>query len=160
MPTRRLPSGLAAVLAGTTALVAQPGAATPVGAATDDEILHCRTVGLTAEQVAAGETSEVTCEVAGPRRRSSLVAAIHYDGVNGTGSLLEVEGDCSVRVSFSSSDWWNNRISSTRYTICGNVKHFVNSSWTGTNQLTTGTAGQVDNLNGTLNNETSSIGYG
>lgn len=156
---RRAPAGLAALLAGTSTLAAQPVAAAPVAA--EEEVRECWTVGLTAEQVAAGETSEVHCDVPLPRRlRSSTVAAIHYAGVNGSGSALQVTGDCSVRVSFGVSDWWNNRISSSKYTICGNIKHFVGDDWTGTNQLLTGTAGQVHNLNATLDDQTSSIGYG
>jgi uncharacterized protein affecting Mg2+/Co2+ transport len=162
--TPRPHHAFAAALA--TAIVGSaPTPATAASATTTPTIQHCVTAALTDAQVAAGQTSKVTCvdvPVGTPLRRSSMVIARHYDLTNATGAVLDVTGTtCTgAQVSFLSTDPWNNRITSTEHTVCGYAKHWSNSNYTGSNELTgNGTGGYVQNLGATLNNATSSIDY-
>lgn len=155
-PTRRAPAALVALLTGA-ALAASPTA--PAGA--DDDPLECWTLGLTDEEIEDDLTSVVVCDEEPPSFLLSATLAIHYDATNGNGAQLSVLAPtCDHKVKFVSTDWWNDRISSTRHISCGNIKHFVNNQFTGTHQLVQGVYGDLHNLNGTLNDQTSSIGYG
>jgi hypothetical protein len=165
-PNRRR-GALGAVLGATAAALAAPvpAPAAPGPGAEPEPIRVCWTQALSPEEVDAGETSEITCATtsATAGRAAALLAggtAIHYDGANGTGSELHVGGTCGSRLDIPAGDWWNNRISSTEFVSCGNVKHYVGGGGTGASQLTTGVAGGVVNLNGTLNNQVSSVDYG
>jgi hypothetical protein len=128
----------------------------PAQAATGPQ--QCVTRTLTAEQVARGERSRVTCyDAGGPALRSLQaddVLARHYTGPNGTGSVLTVTGSCGGSLQLSGS--WNDVTSSTNHGICGRIKHFVDVNGGGANQITTG--GLV-NMNSTLNDQVSSIYY-
>lgn len=143
------------------AATAAPGAEAHVA----DE-LHCYTDALTAEEVEAGETSQVDCypipqpaSTLGGHQPTSFVLARHYSAAGGGGAVLTVNGtSCTgASVSFGAGDPWNNRIRSTRNQACGNSKHFVNSNHTGDHQLVSGFA--VTNLNATLAGRVSSIEY-
>lgn len=161
--TPRPHHAFAAALA--TALVgAAPTPAMAAKAPAAPTVKHCVTAALTDAQVAAGQTSKVTCAdvpVGTPLRRSSTVIMRHYDGVSGTGAVLDVTGTtCTgAQVAFLSTDYWNNRITSTEHTLCGYAKHWNANNYTGTNELTgTGATGVTFNLS-TLNNATGSIDY-
>jgi hypothetical protein len=128
----------------------------PVDAASGPR--HCVTRTLSAEQVARGERSEVTCyEGTGATLRamqSGDVLARHYTGFNGTGSVLTVTGSCGGSLQLSGE--WNDTISSTEHGICGRIKHFTDVNGGGANQITTG---GTANMNGTLNDQASSVYY-
>lgn len=168
----------------TSAVVASP----PLAQATVDTATarpvedgrHCVTRALTLDEIAAGATSKVDCYATLDEARaaalgsgsdatassyaaasSDVVLAEHFVNANGGGSSLTVWGSgCTgLGVSFASSDPWNDIISSTRHRACGNVKHFEHASYSGATQTTTGTFGQVVNLNSTMNDKTSAIKY-
>jgi len=120
---------------------------------------QCVTRTLTAEQVARGERSQVTCyDGSSPMLLRTLLAdpvlARHYTGANGTGSVLTVTGSCGGSVQLSGG--WNDTISSTEHGICGRIKHFTDVNGGGANQITTG---GVVNMNGTLDDQVSSVYY-
>jgi hypothetical protein len=157
---RRAPLTVAGLVAGA---VVAPLAGPSAPAAADE---FCWTMTVSEEEAEMGVTTDVVCDEDPPAFRLATVAyAIHYDGDDaGTtpSAYFTVYGpdDCSGRTNFDVSEWWNNRISSTRYGACTNVKHFTGADLTGSYQLTTGSYGSWDPLNATLDNATSSIGYG
>jgi hypothetical protein len=159
--TPRPHHAFAAALA--TALVG--AAPTPATAAktTTPMIKHCVAAALTDAQVAAGQTSKIDCvdvPVGTPLRRTSSVIVRHFDGASGTGSVLEITGSTCNGAQFAilSTDWWNNRISSTEQTVCGYTKHWNGNNYTGTNELTGNGTFATFNLT-TLNNATGSMDY-
>ncbi|HEX8779875.1 MAG TPA: hypothetical protein VF728_01725 [Nocardioides sp.] len=151
----------AAALAGTTPLA-------PLAAADDEPLVeHCYTTALTAEQVAAGEVSEIDCEWVSPdeppmQMRSGITYAIVYD-TDQSGSLLGINSPSGVTTCtggsavFGTGSAWDNRIGSTELLACGAAKHWQWSNFSGNNQLVMG-AGYTP-MNGTMNNATSSIDY-
>jgi Zn ribbon nucleic-acid-binding protein len=160
--TPRPHHAIAAALA--TALVgATPTPAPAATAPTTPTVKHCTTAALTESQVAAGQTNRISCvdvPVGTPLRRSDPVIMRHYDGTLGGGAVLQVTGTtCTgAQLAISTSDWWNNKISSTEHVVCGYAKHWNNNNYTGTNELTPNGAGPYYNLT-TLNNATGSVSY-
>lgn len=155
---RRLALGAAA------GALAAPLPAAPVRA--DPPLVEeCWTETLTPEQVEAGQTNEIWCDWvpasarALPARRAYVVA-VHHDGFNASGASLSVSGSCGGRLNIAPGDTWDDRISSTRYTACGQVKHYVGAAGGGAHQLTTGVAGQISNLSAPVNDQVSSVDYG
>jgi hypothetical protein len=128
----------------------------PVDAASGPR--QCVTRTLSAEQLARGERSEVTCyDGTGAMLRamqSGDVLARHYTGFNGTGNMLTVTGSCGGSLQLTGE--WNDTISSTQHGICGRIKHFTDVNGGGANQITTG---GTANMNGTLNDQASSVYY-
>jgi hypothetical protein len=61
-------------------------------------------------------------------------------------------------VDLGGSDW-NDRITVTQHYGCGDIKHWQHSGFTGTSQITSGSFGQNAYLNGSLNNQASSMRY-
>ncbi len=163
----------------TVALATALASTAPMPAAADDTdepmVEHCYTVALTDEEVEAGMVSELDCyEVpAGtpmelPQARlTTITFAIVYDGVNGTGSAVGISSPTGVTtctsggsVVFGTGHAWDNRVTSTELLACGSGKHYMSDNFTGTSttyQTITGCC--VQNLNATLNNQTSSIQY-
>lgn len=164
-PTKVSRAALAAALGATVGTI---GAAAPADAAAtrSDPDQVCWTDALTTEEIANGETSVVECSSDGGMARAGRsldpIVAAHYDAAGGVGDHLYVRAPaCSgYGISFTVNEWWNNRISSTQFVACGNVKHYVGPASTGDHQLISGGYGAVANLNATLNNQTSSIDYG
>lgn len=148
---------LATALAG-----AAPGS---VGAVAAEEVVaeHCYTEALTAEEVEAGAYSEIVCYPADEEppaaRRMAVSFATVYTGANGSGTPLTIGGaSCTGgAANFAPGSAWDNVISSTDLLACGNAKHWSGNGFTGSNQLVSG--GGIHNMNGTLNNATSSIQY-
>lgn len=156
-------------------------AAPPADAATSGR--HCATVALTVDQLRAGARSAVRCHdtfaeavaelgVDAPagaplavQRQAALasgsVLAVHFEHANGGGASLSVGGSAcdGGGVSLSSSDWWNDRISSTGHRVCTQVKHWTGAGYTGSVQFTEGSYGVVRNMDGTLNDAVSSMRY-
>lgn len=128
---------------------------------------ECHTWALTAEEIDAGETSEITCEwavegaVATMATSDEYKLATHYSGPSGFGTMLSVYGtNCNGGgVSFGAGDPWDDRIVSTRHYLCGTIKHFEHSDYSGIEETTTGTWGSVHNLGQDLYQETSAIEY-
>lgn len=134
---------------------------------------YCATEGLTRAEIAAGATSEVRCFATFEQSLDSVglstrsvrsgdgLVGIHYDGASGSGSPLAVAGtSCDGGgTHFEPTDWWNNRISSTRHKLCSKVKHLTEDDYTGNTYTTEGGDGVVRNLNATLDNAASSIVY-
>ncbi len=139
---------------------------------------HCVTTLLTPRQMARGATSELRCYprfdqamasvgVRVPRSATpadvagggaSTLVAIHYDGTNGSGDSLSISGtDCNGG-GISLSGGWNNAISSTAHQLCGQIKHFANTDYSGATSLTEGGWGAVRNV-GSLSNDVGSIRY-
>jgi hypothetical protein len=140
---------------------AAAGTATlPVAAGDEEPAEYCYTWALTDEEVEAGVTSEVDCYDEPLANRLSITLAIIYADANLTGSHADVlwsGASCNgANVVFGAGHPWDNRISSTDLQFCGYAKHYVNSNFTGSNQLMDGT---TVNMNATLNNQTSSIEY-
>jgi hypothetical protein len=139
------------------ALTALPVVApVPVDAASGPR--QCVTRTLTAEQVARGERSQITCADDGAPALRTLqsgdVLARHYTGINGSGNVLTVTGSCGGSLQLSGE--WNDTISSTQHGICGRIKHFTDANGGGANQIT---MGGTANMNGTLNDQVSSVYY-
>ncbi len=139
--------------------------AAPTAAKEPALVMSCTTSTLPIEEVQAGATSEVWCEWAEPGEfvgamLSSVTVAVHYDNTDGFGSALTVTGECGGSIAFGAGDPWNNTIASTRHHACGNIKHFDNANLTGDNKLTTGPFGILWASLGTMQNRTSSVGYG
>jgi hypothetical protein len=130
----------------------------PVGA-DEDPIEYCYTWALTIEEAEAGATSVVDCYEEPLAMRLSQVMAIIYEdpGLGGTSTTVLGTSCTGHTVTFGTGHPWDNRISSTDLQACGNAKHYVNSNFTGSNQLMTN--GGAVNMNGTLDNQTSSIEY-
>lgn len=128
-------------------------------------VMSCTTSTLPIEEVQKGATSDVWCEWvepgewAGSMLRATTVAT-HYDNVDGIGPALTVTGQCGQSISFGAGDPWNNTIGSTRHHVCGNIKHFDNANLTGDSLLTTGLFNFLWGSLGTMQNRTSSVGYG
>jgi hypothetical protein len=103
------------------------------------------------------DTNTQTCyEGTSPLRslQSGDVIARHYTGIDGTGSMLTVTGSCGGSLQLAGG--WNDTISSTQHGICGRIKHFTDVNGGGANQITTG---GTANMNGTLNDQVSSVYY-
>lgn len=154
---------LSRALAACTALPLVAVAPTPAGADDPELIEVCTTYTLSAEEVADGQVSEVTCEWVDPDAEEEMalfapVVARHYDSTGASGAHLQVTGSCGQQVVLTSSQW-NNRISSTRHYACGTVKHYT-GIMAGSVQMTQGPSGWWENMNGTLNNNVSSLAYG
>lgn len=102
------------------------------------------------------DASDSPASVSDAQLAASWAIGIHYDGFNGTGASLTVNGDdCSggwLNVSAS----WVNKISSTR-NGCNRVSHFSGTNLTGSVESTFG-VNALTNLSG-LNNATDSIQY-
>jgi len=143
--------------------IAGAGAGTaplPVGADEPEEPTeYCYTEALTLEEVEAGVESVVDCYEEPLALRFSLSLALIYDGTGLTSSSTTVTGTtCNgAFVNFGVGHPWDNRVSSTDLLACGYAKHYVDTGLSGQNQLMTN-GGTVD-MNGTLNNQTSSIEY-
>lgn len=165
-------------------VVAASGPATAT-ASEPEETIHCSTRLLTPAEVEAGVKSQITCSTSisdalaaqglavdpasspdslgdGPvgTLDSSGLVAIHYDGAYASGSSLSVVGSVcdGGGISFSSGDWWNDRISSTRHQACSTIKHWEHANYTGTAEITQNGSGYYSNL-GSTNNVVSSIRY-
>ena len=164
--------------AATTTPEARPGptVATPGGQ-------HCATTALTLDQLRAGARSAIHCHdtfagamasigvavpVGAPLARQQEVAlasgsvlAIHYEHASGAGSSFSVSGSTcdGGGISMSSSDPWNDRVSSTRHQLCTQVKHWTGPSSTGDVQLTQGASGSLHDMNATLNDDVTTIRY-
>jgi hypothetical protein len=128
----------------------------------EEPVLRCFTEALTIEEIEDGVYSEIECYPIdeAPAFRGVSAATI-YDGALGAGTSLTVTsaGTCTgFGINFAPADWWNDRITSTELLACGNAKHWENNSNSGANQLISGT-GVVQNLNATMNNQTTSIQY-
>jgi hypothetical protein len=139
--------------------------AAPVAAEKPALVMSCTTSTLPIEEVQAGATSEILCEWAEPGEfvgamLSSVTVAVHYESTDGVGPALSVFGECGGSISFGAGDPWNNTIASTRHHACGNIKHFDNTNLTGDSKLTTGLLGILWPNLGTMQNRTSSVGYG
>lgn len=130
---------------------------------------HCVTNELTADQMAAGTKSVVTCfatsaeamasiGVAGSAASNSLLA-VSYQDVDGGGLSLAVYGSDCAGGGLALTAPYDNIFSSTRNYLCSQVKHFDNSDYTGASQNVTGTWGQLTNLNSTMNDKTSSMKF-
>jgi hypothetical protein len=91
-----------------------------------------------------------------PAGIESFALAIHYDGFDGTGSSLTVNGLACNGGWLNLSSTWINRISST-WNGCGHVDHYDGNNLTGSIEETAG-VGVRTNLT-TLNNATNSVQY-
>lgn len=181
--------GLAALAAAIPLMApAVAGAATPTTTGTTATTAasepYCSTVELTPEQIAAGQTSEITCygtleaslravgvdapagvtlasAMAADGTTASSVAAIHYKTTNGTGEYLSVAGDgCDGGgLSFQAGDSWNDAIMSTRHRLCSQVKHYSEADYTGNVQTTNGASGTLVMMNSQLTRQVSAIKY-
>lgn len=168
-----IPLVVASLGLGTVAPALPPAKAEPAG--TD-----CVTTALTPEQLAAGGKPTVTCyptladalsstgievdpyasrqELLDAAALSSTILAIHYDGSNGTGGSLSVNGTAcnGGGISFTGSlAGWDNRVSSTRHYLCGTIKHWDASNYAGDQETT---SGGLANLS-SLSNRSTSISY-
>lgn len=130
---------------------------------------QCMTRLLSAEEMRAGVTSEVTCfrthvemlAAAGIRGgiRSPLadsLLAIHNTG--GAGSLSIYGGTCGGG-GMNLSAPYNDAITSTTHKDCGRIKHFADANGNGDYQITMGSSGTTVNMNGTMIGRTTSIYY-
>ena len=117
-------------------------------------------LGLQGYEVPAGLTPEAALSGGVVSYDGTGLVAIHYDGNGATGSSLSVIGTVcdGGGISFSAGDWWNDRISSTRHQACSTIKHWVNSDFSGTAEVTQQPSGWWQTLNAT-NNQVSSIKY-
>ena len=110
----------------------------------------------TAAGIPGVDASDSPRSISDAQLADSWAIGIHYDGFNGTGASLTVNGDdCSggwLNVSAS----WVNKISSTR-NGCNRVSHFSGTNLTGSVETTFG-VNTLSNLSG-LNNATDSIQY-
>ncbi len=145
---------------------------------------YCSTQELTPDQMAAGETSQITCfgtleasltavGIDAPQgatveglmsteaASASGVAAVHYKTTNGSGEYLSVAGDgCDGGgLSFAAGDSWNDTIMATRHRLCSQVKHFSDADYGGNVQTTNGINGTLNMMNGSLTRQVSSIKY-
>jgi len=148
---------------------------------------YCSTTELTPEQMAAGETSQITCYgtlsaslqavgIDAPKgvtvanvmatatttaSAASGVAAVHYKSTNGTGEYLSVAGDgCDGGgLSFQAGDPWNDTIMATRHRLCSQVKHYSDADYSGNIQTTNGINGTLVLMNAQLTRQVSSIKY-
>ena len=144
---------------------------------------YCSTHELTPEQLAAGETSEITCytslsdslravgvdapkgagvdSLVGTQVAASGIAAVHYKASGGTGEYLSVAGDgCDGGgISFSAGESWNDAIASTRHRLCSQVKHYSDNDYTGSIQTTNGGNGALVPMNSALSRQVSAIRY-
>lgn len=150
----------AACALGTTPVAVVAHAPSPASA--DDEIYYCITESLPVEEVQQGATVEPECdwidpEELGLRSLTNLVGT-HYDTTSGTGAILDVEGVCDSSTAFGSTDFWNNRIGSSRQRTCGAIKHFDNANLTGDSETHDGATNTLEALTG-MDNRTTSIGY-
>jgi hypothetical protein len=155
----------------------------PTARAEPPPAAHCVTQTLPTEQIRRGGTSPTECfstfdealasiGVAPERRRSvtpasagialaaSGIVAVHYEHTGAAGETLTVFGECNGSgINMGPGDPWNDRISSTRHQLCGTVKHFADWGATGDYYITTGVWGAIRNMNGLLNDRSSSIFY-
>lgn len=123
---------------------------------------YCVATALTAAEVDAGATVEITCspQPSLALRRADVLMATHHSGLNGAGMTLSISGpaDCTGSVVFTVSDPWNDRIRSTVPRACGTAKHYVHNNFTGDTEIASG-AYSTTNLT-TLDRRTSAIQYG
>lgn len=145
-------------------------AATPaIPAGADDPevplVERCYVEGLTVEEAAAGEESDVWCEEVpadDPVARRGLQVLVElYDAGNGTGTPLILEGTtCTgLVVNWGPSHPWNNRISSTDLVVCGTAKHYDAASFAGTPEVFSGPGFSSFTGNVNIDNKTTSIEY-
>ncbi|HEX7135765.1 MAG TPA: hypothetical protein VF228_24515, partial [Iamia sp.] len=136
-------------------------AAAPAGA-DEPEGDYCVAYALTAAEIEAGAFTEVECyatpEEIPQGRSADIDLAIIYDGTGGgsPSTVLRAASCTGAKFAFSSTDWWNDKISSTDLVSCGSAKHYVSATYTGTHELVTTSA--VFNFT-TVNNLISSIEY-
>lgn len=122
---------------------------------------RCFSDALTVEEVEAGVLSEIVCypidEI--PVARGTVDFANVYLGLNGTGTWVTLRGTSCTggSANFAGNATWDNAISSTDLLTCGNAKHYELAGFGGANQLISG--GGIQNMNGTLDNQTTSIQY-
>ena len=139
---------------------------------------------LTADQIKAGETSQITCfttlqaslqavGVDAPKGTTidglmatnaaapAGVLAVHYKSTNGVGEYLSVAGDScdGGGISFEAGDSWNDAIMSTRHRLCSQVKHYSDAGYSGDVQTTNGANGVLVLMTSTLSRQVSSIRY-
>ncbi len=157
--------------------IAAPVAEGQPALAASVELTHCVTAAFTADEIAAGATSEIECftteldaiesigrsvdPYGSPAEllaaAQSLTLAIHYEHSGGLGLALHVTGSTCAGPTLSlGGSGWDNRISSTRTVACGSVKHFDGYSQDGDNHVT-GTG--LHNLSAAMNDRTSSTSY-
>lgn len=179
--------GLAALAAAIPLMApAVAGAAPPPtpSTATEASQPYCSTQELSPAQIAAGETSVITCYgtleaslqsvgievpkgataaglMAAESVSASGVAAVHYKSTNGAGEYLSVAGDgCDGGgLSFTAGDNWNDTIMATRHRLCSQVKHYSDADYRGEVQTTNGGNGALNMMNGSLTRQVSSIKY-
>ena len=179
--------GLAALAAAIPLMAPTIAGAAPLSSAPSAEPSasqpYCSTQELTPEQMAAGETSQITCYssldaslravgIAAPTgatadsmmtagTSASGVAAVHYKNSNGTGEYLSVAGDgCDGGgLSFTAGDNWNDAILATRHRLCSQVKHYSDADYSGNIQTTNGPNGMLVQMNSALARQVSSIRY-
>lgn len=167
MSHRLLPPALAALALAPAALAAPSPSVADQPAPEPELVESCTTTTLTDAQIAAGERNEISCSwVDETQLRSQLSRmsrsgpiAIHHDGSSGGGAYLNVFGSCAGGLSFSYSDPWNDRISSTSHYTCGTIKHFANADYTLGPETSQGSYGLTWELSGYTNNQVSSIAY-
>lgn len=166
--TARRARTVTGLLAGVAALGAAPPATaqpaqTNEPARTTETVEHCVARALTAAEVEAGATVDITCSPEAPLELIGALADVlmaqHFSGTGGTGSTLSIYGpaDCTRSVVFAAADTWNDRIKSTVPRSCGSVKHYVNADYSGGNETVTG-ANTVTNLT-TLSGKSSAMKY-
>ena len=160
-----------------TTATASPAAGTPLAAK------HCSTRLLSAQEMASGARSRITCfdSFAGALRAVGVnggsptvtpesfmanldgtgLVAIHYSLAGGGGSSLSIAGSTcdGGGISLPPGDPWADTVRSTRHQACSKIKHWTNSDYTGTEQTTNGGSYSVQNLNGSLAGHVESIKY-
>ncbi len=88
---------------------------------------------------------------------SSFVIGIHFKNRNGGGSSVTLTGTSCSGGYWNASSSWRNVISSS-YNGCARLKHFSELYVSGS-RYDTVTAGQTDNIYGSMDNSTKSISY-
>lgn len=88
---------------------------------------------------------------------SSFVIGIHFTNRNGGGSSVTLKGTSCSGGYWNASSSWRNVISSS-YNGCARLKHFSELYVSGS-RYDTVTAGQTDNIYGSMDNSTKSISY-
>lgn len=81
----------------------------------------------------------------------------HFDGYNGSGSSISVQGSSCTGGWWNTPSSWDNRISSS-YNGCYRLAHFDSPNKSGDRYDTTG-VGQTDNLSAAMSNRTESVAY-